>query len=430
MTGDARLNETVRAALTWEAERSAEITPPFDQAVRELAARLAPGSPVRFGAPRLQRRMVVLLAAALLLAALVIGAVMAGFSRGSVVDAFTRVECVSETDCEYSLYVVDSNGEHKVFPATDSDSALIYGAAWAPGGSQLAFVASEAPAHAVYVVNRDGGGLSRLYALDQGHGSCGLSWAPDASSIALCVGRISGSSFPFAAALIRVDMATGATANLADGLVRTEPLWSPDGSWILFHAYNGPPVTTTSAWIVRANGTGQRLLSSLPPAWDLGELPLAWAPDSQAIAIEGRSTSREATIEVVRLDGGRTTVIPRRDAAFSYQRYFVDLDALAWSRNGEIAYAGRGNGFGELGITSLDGESRSVIAADTAGLAYIAQGLWWSADGQELSWLAHEPAVLGYCVATFTLEDQSTDERCFANSDSVANGSGLQISED
>jgi len=439
MTSDARLDQTIRAALSWEAERAAAITPPFDQAMRELAAKLAPGSAVRFGSQRLQRRVVVLLAAALLLAALVIGAVVAGFYRDSAADAFTRVQCVSGTDCAYTLFVVDSNGEHRIYPTSDAEDAVIQGAAWAPGGSQLGFVAGTAvaattstpqgaEAMAVHVVNRDGSGLRRLHLLDEDQGSCGLSWAPDASSIALCVVDAGSTQTGLpAATLTTVDTATGATATLADSVVTAPPQWSPDGSWLLYQAVDGPVgdgPPTSSAWIVGADGTGRQLVSSLPAMGSLGEFPFVWAPDSQAIAMEGRSTNGEATIEIVRLDGTRTAVIPRRDATLSYQRYAVNIEALAWSPSGEIAYAARGNGFSEVAITSLDGESRTVTTIDDVGLSFIAQGLWWSPDSRALSWLAHDPAVLGYCVAIFTLETQSTDERCFANSDSVARGFG------
>lgn len=440
MTSDARLDDTIRAALSWEAERSAEITPPFDAAMRELAERLGQRSSARSGAQRPQRRVVVLLAAALLLTALVVGAVVAGFFRASVPDAFTRMECdVSGSDCAYTLFVVDDNGEHMVYPPASADDVHIQHADWAPDGSELAFVAGNAviatpstpqgaDALAIYVIGRDGGSLRRLHLLAEDQGSCGLSWAPDARTMALCVlDGMNRTSFSLMATLMTIDAATGATTALADGVVTSAPEWSPDGSWILYEAWDARSAelpTTSSAWIVRPDGSGRRQMASLPTPGDLGELPLTWAPDSQAIAIEGRSPLGEATIEVVRLDGTRTTVIPRRDGAASYQSYVVDIEAIAWSANDEIAYGARGNGFFELGVTSLSGESRTVIATDTAGLAFIAQGLWWSADGRELSWLAHDPAVLGYCFVTFTPADLSKDERCFANSDSVAGAPG------
>jgi dipeptidyl aminopeptidase/acylaminoacyl peptidase len=439
MTTDARLDETIRAALSWEAERAAKITPPFDQAMRELAEKLAMGPSVRSASPRLQRRVVVLLAAALLLAALLIGAIVAGLYRGSAADAFTRMECISETECAYSLFVVDANGEHRIYPTSDAEAAVIQDAAWAPDGSQLGFVAGTrvaatpsapqgAEAMAVHVVNRDGSGLRRLYILDEDEGSCGLSWAPDAGSIGLCVwGPGSTQSGHRATTMITVDTATGASATLADAVVTAAPQWSPDGSRILYQAINPPDTegfTTSSAWIVGADGTGRQLVSSLAPLGSMGEFPVAWAPDSQAIAIESRSAKGEATIEIVRLDGSRTAIVPRREASLSYQRYVVDIEALAWSPRGEIAYAARGNGFIEVAIMSLEGESQTVTTADDVDLASAAQGMWWSSDGRHLSWLAHDPAVLGYCIVTFSLEAQSMDERCFSNSDSVASAFG------
>jgi hypothetical protein len=439
MTSDARLDDTIRAVLSWEAERSAEIAPPFDAAMRELAERLGRSS-VGLGRQGLQRRMVVLLAAALLLAALVIGGVVAGFFGASAPDAFTRVECdVSGSDCAYTLFVVDGDGEHMVYPSAGADDVVIQHADWAPDGSELAFVAGTAvvatpstpqgaEALAIYVIDRDGSSPRRLHVLAEDQGSCGLSWAPDARTMALCVlDWVNRTSSSRRATLMTIDAATGVTTALADGVVTSAPEWSPDGSWILYEAWDAGSAeqpTTTSAWIVRPDGSGRQQLANLPTPGDWAELPLTWAPDSQAIAIEGRSPLGEATIEVIRFDGTRATVIPRRDGVASYQSYVVDIEALAWSANDEIAYGARGNGFFELGVTSLSGESRTVIATDTAGVAFIAQGLWWSADGRELSWLAHDPAVLGYCVVTFTQDDQSKDERCFANSDSVAGAPG------
>jgi Tol biopolymer transport system component len=256
---------------------------------------------------------------------------------------------------------------------------------------------------------------------------CGLSWAPSAGSIALCVvdfGSPQAGLFP-TGTIITLDTATGATKTIVDGVVTAAPQWSPDDSWILYEAIDDPVgegPTTSSVWVVAADGTGRQLISSLSAMGSWGELPLVWAPDSQAIATEGRTANGEATIEILGLDGTRTAVIPRRDAALSYQRYPVDIEALAWSESGEIAYAARGNGFFEVAITSLAGESRAVTTTDDVGAAFIAQGMRWSSDGRVLRWLAHDPAVLGYCIVTYTLDAQSIDERCFANSDSVAGG--------
>ncbi|HEX5578749.1 MAG TPA: hypothetical protein VFY43_03700, partial [Candidatus Limnocylindria bacterium] len=364
-----------------------------------------------------------------------IGAVVAGLYRASSAEAFTRLECVSETECANSLFVANANGEHMIYPPADAEAATIEGAAWDPRGSQLAFVAGRVPAavtastpqdQALFVVNRDGGGLRRLHLMDEGQGPCGLSWAPDAGSIAVCVLTARADADGIRpATLINVDTATAATTTLAEGVFAGPPQWSPDGSRVLFQSVDRPVQggpTSSSAWIVGADGAGRQMVASLPDPGSWGESPVAWAPDSQAIAFEGRSAQGEATIEIVGLDGTRTSVVPRRDTTLSYQRYPVDIEALAWSATGEIAYAARGNGFFEIAITSLAGESRTVTAIDDVGAAFVAQGMRWSSDGRVLRWLAHDPAVLGYCIVTFALDEESIADRCFVNSDSVASG--------
>ena len=144
--------------------------------------------------------------------------------------------------------------------------------------------------------------------------------------------------------------------------------WSPDRTLIAY--VDG----IYSLYLVRADGTGRRLLLS---GWQLSTRTLSWSPDGKTIAIASTgpytplntpdsACPRPATIYLVPISGARPKALPVRNAAGCF---------IAWSPRGdEIAYwAGR------LGISVIhrDGTDRRRIPQSVA----FAQ---WSADGRQL----------------------------------------------
>ncbi|MGH2456322.1 MAG: hypothetical protein ACRDHD_08710 [Candidatus Limnocylindria bacterium] len=437
MNADDRLDNVIRAALVWEAGRAEASTPPFDRAMSDLADRLEARSSRR-RSPILSRRLAVLLAAALLVAALAVGAVVSGFFRVPALAAVVRADCVELPEppteiCDETLVLVDGHGnERQAFPPAGARPVRISSPAWTLDGRRLAFVSESAVAatpadplgagrRGVYVIDQRGGPARMVHVLDEDEGVCNLSWAPDGGSIAVCVSPWRGDADRLQTSLRVVDVETGEVTILADDSDSVRPAWSPDGAWILYRSgaeRQADGVRATSGWIVRADGTERRHIVELDPE-GFGEQPMAWTPDSQAVAVEGRSTRREATIEIIRLDGGRSTVTPRPEGSDTGS--YLDFSVISWSSNGEVALAARGfDGF-ELVIGSPLGASRSVASTTDSGIAFIEiGGLGWSADGRHLTWWEPHPPSLGMCVVTFSASEEATDRHCIADTYGLA----------
>lgn len=135
--------------------------------------------------------------------------------------------------------------------------------------------------------------------------------------------------------------------------------WSPGGNFIAY-------TDGGSLWLVRPNGTGRRRLA-LRSQITTRALTVAWAPDGKALAVggDGFAASQTASIYVVPTDEGTPRRLPVDDAR-----------DLSWSPRGdEIAYDSPA---GVIRAVRSDGSARPrVILPGTPGC----YGPAWSADG-------------------------------------------------
>jgi Tol biopolymer transport system component len=98
-------------------------------------------------------------------------------------------------------------------------------------------------------------------------------FSPDGSQIVVTAGEGGG--------LVSVPTGLGRPLALTTKHFDSDPLWSPDGSWLAFQ--RAVPRGTQDVWLVRPDGTGLRRLTTtpIPPRGvaHTGTRPLAWSPD-------------------------------------------------------------------------------------------------------------------------------------------------------
>jgi Tol biopolymer transport system component len=173
--------------------------------------------------------------------------------------------------------------------ADGSDARTIYSAptglngagpvAWSPDGTELAFAEYDG----IHVMNADGTGVRRISGF-QGDFACydlEPAWSPDGTRIAFSV-RCDGGG-------------VGIFVMGADGSERTQltgeaepvdhpedgyPVWIQEGREIAFVRFGGGPEYDADVWVVRPDGSGERLLLERGHYTSRA----AWSPDGTMIA--------------------------------------------------------------------------------------------------------------------------------------------------
>jgi Tol biopolymer transport system component len=249
-------------------------------------------------------------------------------------------------------------GETRVLVHARDIPHRIGNAAWSADGRWVAYdIAAES---GLFVVNADR--EPRQVALDPGP----WTWSPTAPKLAMVRNS----------RLTVVDASTGRQTDLGDvvGDVTSAPVWSPDGTRILFGARGG------SLYSVDVR-SGERSLFVRLPGEDLDSMDqIAWSPDGAHLAI----------LNDLEPGGGRLYVM---DADGSNLRVLVDdvvLGGFDWSPDGtRLTYPSfSGPDERELRIwtVSLDGSGPSLVASHTNDQCCIDGGSpVWSPDGSQIA---------------------------------------------
>ena len=230
---------------------------------------------------------------------------------------------------------------------------------WSPGGDRIAFrMFNDEPG--IYVMNRDGSGLSRVVQLldDEFSGlpfSPAIDWSPDGHQIAF--------TYPYdhvrrsftASAIHVVDTRDGVVQLPGDGATRTVA-WSPDGTMIAFARLQAD--RTTGLFVVNADGTGERRLDD--PASGGNVQVIAWSPDGSQIAVYDSfdRTMNQPVLRVIGADGSEAHVVK----AWSNEGccFVVSVDSLfEWSPDGSRIGMVQTDASGRPGILLVNADGRS-----------------------------------------------------------------------
>jgi TolB protein len=237
---------------------------------------------------------------------------------------------------------------------------------WSPDGARIAFVSARSGFSEIYVMNRDGSGITQLTSDTNLHAQ--LSWSPDGGRIAwiddlrMKVMNSDGSDPRL--------LATGQTGIYSEWDWMLVGAWSPDGQWL---AYAGS--RDGKIYLARADGAVVRTLTdSSAPFADAG-IP-TWSPDGGRVAY-----ASWGRIEVVNVqDGALTQVLSDSTRSAGYPAWSPDGNSIAFlDRPDEScppASCGGAQPFDVLHVMNADGSGRRQFTTGPTGVPR------WSTDGR------------------------------------------------
>lgn len=229
----------------------------------------------------------------------------------------------------------------------------------APRTGRITFVSSrDGLAPSIFVMDADGGNVTRLTSAEPGQGDSNPTWSPDGSLIAYQSERADQSVLM----VVRPD-GTGSRmlTEAADGGA-SDPSWSPDGSRLLFSSgRSGQP----GVWTIAADGSSVALLV------DDAAFP-AWSPDGSKVAFTSFRDGKPA-IYTISADGTDLARITEPDGS-------GDFD---WSPDGtRIVFTCVRDGSQDICVVNADGTGLEQLT-DARDLEFNPE---WSPDGTTIAY--------------------------------------------
>lgn len=249
----------------------------------------------------------------------------------------------------------------------------------------------------LHVVNPDGSAPRRM--LRSGSISS-AAWSPNGSRLAIaeqCVLRIVTASGKQVRQLTRLQRARGAAS------CDTAPEWSPDGKRLVFVRCPGACVWSSSAlYIVNANGGAPRRLTQREGNSHLYDLQPIWSPDGTRVLFHRldvglppldppyENWANNSWLYVINEDGSGLARLSSR----------FGLRGAAWSPDGtRIAFARlvftklppNAVWTGSIGVMNADGSNERILVEEDQGGGRSCEGhggwtVTWSPDGNKLAY--------------------------------------------
>jgi len=298
------------------------------------------------------------------------------------------------------------------------------GPIWSPDGRKIIFSSRRAldgsdavntnSTFNIWAMNADGSGITPLTKLTAlGTNSSDAVWSPDGSKIVFDSSRaLDGSdaannAFTSNIWVMNTDGSGAAplTKLISKNADSFSPVWSPDGSKIVFEstrALDGSDNSnsTTNLWVINADGSGVAPLTKLT-AFTTTENPV-WSPDGSKIVFQstraldgsdGANTNQTFNIWVVNADGSGTSALTKLTAngASSF--------SPVWSPNGgKVAFtsqraldgsnAANANNDSNVWVMNADGSGAAALTMFTAPNAFTFFSAW-SPDGTRIAFITN-----------------------------------------
>ena len=262
------------------------------------------------------------------------------------------------------LVAVDPDtGESRIIVDGEQTQRRIGNAAWSPDGRWVAY---NLVGSGLWVVNAER--ETRQLAAEASYVS--WTWSPTAPQLAMV--RDSR--------LTVVDASTGRQTDLGSvvGDDTSAPVWSPDGTRILYGARGG------SLYSVDV-GSGDRSLLVRLPGEALDSMDqIAWSPDGAYLAIWNDLEPGGGRLYVMNADGSGVRILVDAFEPGSW--------GVPWSPDGTRltypSFSGRDELELRIWTVSLDGSAPSLVASHTNNICCIAGGSpVWSPDGSQIAFV-------------------------------------------
>jgi len=220
---------------------------------------------------------------------------------------------------------------------------------WAPNATMIAYSDCYFSERNIHVSNADGSGQTTI--TNSAQLDWDPMWSPDGTKIVFC------SSPPFPADWREGDIwvigadGTGPMKLTDYPAGGWAPAWSPDGTKIAFVSNRDG---NDEIYVMNADGTGQTNLSNNPDAdGGVGQtLRPAWSPDGSKILFQSRWWA--GGVYVMNADGTNPVLMPNSG--------FTVTDSWSWSPNGsKFVFEPRGTGMGDIWTMNTDGTGLSNL---------------------------------------------------------------------